>query len=69
MEQQNPCTTTEPRSSAWELQLRKAMYPRACAPQQKKPLQWEAQAPQPESSSHSPQLEKSPGSSEDPAQP
>ena len=30
----------------------------ACALQQEKPLQWEASAPKPESSPHSPQLEK-----------
>ena len=32
--------------------------PRVCALQQEKPLQWEALAPQLESSPHSPQVEK-----------
>ena len=35
-----------------------AATPEACAPQQERPLQWEAHAAQPESSPHSPQLEK-----------
>ena len=35
-----------------------AQAPRACAPQQAKPLQWEAVTPQLESSPQSPQLEK-----------
>ena len=39
-------------------QLQKPICPRAPAPQLEKLLQWEAQAPQPESSHHSPQLEK-----------
>ena len=45
------------------------MPPRACALQQGKPPQWEACALQLASSSHLPQLEKSPSSNEDPAQP
>ena len=42
---------------------------RAHALQQEKPLHWEAQAPQLKSSPHLPQLEKSPCSKEDPAEP
>ena len=50
-EQLSLCTTTtEP------------MYPRAHALQQEKPPQWAAQASQLESSPHSPQLQKNPGS-------
>ena len=40
------------------LQLLKPMCPRACTPQQKKLLQWEALTAHRESSSHSPQLGK-----------
>ena len=47
-------------STAWEPQLLKPAYSRACAPKQEKPPQREALAPQLESSLHS---------SEDPAQP
>ena len=43
--------------------------PRAHAPQPKRPLQWEAHAPQPENNQHSPQLEKGLCSKENPAQP
>ena len=43
--------------------------PRASAPQQEEPLQWEACARQLESISHLLQLEKSPHSNKDPAQP
>ena len=46
-----------------------AHVPRACAPHQEKPLQWETLAPQLESSLHSPQLEKTPCKNEQPAQP
>ena len=46
-----------------------AQAPRAGAPQQEKPPQWEAHSPQPESSPHLPQLEKSPHGNKDPAQP
>ena len=35
-----------------------APVPRSCTPKQEKLLQWEAQAPELESSPHSPQLEK-----------
>ena len=57
---QSPGTTTaEP--TCWTTE--------ACAPQQEKPPQWEARAPQLESSPCSPQLEKSPCSNEDPVQP
>ena len=52
------CTTTT-----------EACTPKAHAPQQEKPPQWEACAPWLESGPHSPQLEKSPHSNEDPAQP
>ena len=41
----------------------------ACALRQEEPWQWEALAPQTESSPHSPQLEKAARSNEDPAQP
>ena len=50
-------------------QLLKPKRPRACTPQEEKPPQWEACVPQLESSHCSPQLEKSPHSNEDPAQP
>ena len=49
------------------MQLLKPMHPRAQAPQQEKPPQWEALPPQLESSPHSPQLEESLHSKEDPA--
>ena len=39
-------------------QLLKPMHPRACAPQQEKPLQWEAHDAQLQSSLYSPQLKK-----------
>ena len=51
---------------AFALQLLKPVHPRAHAQQQEKIPQWK---PQPESSPHSPQLEKSLPSNEDPAQP
>ena len=54
---------------AWAPLLLKPEYPRAYALQPEKPPQWEAQALQPESSPCSPQLEKSPHSSKNPAQP
>ena len=41
----------------------------ACAPQQEKSPQWEARAPQPESSAHSPQLEKACVKNQDPVHP
>ena len=50
-------------------QLLKPVYPRTPVPQQEKPLQWEAQALQPESSPHSLQLQKSLHSIEDKTQP
>ena len=50
-------------------QLLKSTYPRAHAPQQEKPPQWEARALPLERSPRSRQLEKSPHSNEDPAQP
>ena len=49
--------------------LRKPAGPRACDPQQEQPSQCEARAPQPESSPHAQQLDKSPHSNEDSAQP
>ena len=49
--------------------LLKPMCPRACTLQQEKPPQWEAPALQLESSPCSSQQEKTPSSSEDPAQP
>ena len=52
-----------------KLQLLKPTCPTARALQQEKPPQPEAQALHLESSPHSPQLEKSLHSSEDPAQP
>ena len=57
------------RTRVQEPQLRKSTCPRARAPWQEKPPQWEAFAPPLESSPQIPQLEKSPRSSEDPAQP
>ena len=57
-EQLSPCTTTI-----------EACAPRAHALQQEKPLQWEVYALQLESNPRRPQLEKSPGSNKDPAQP
>ena len=51
------CTTTT-----------ESMHPRAHALQQEKPPQWEAQALRLESSPHSPQLQKNPGSNKDSAQ-
>ena len=56
--------TTEPHV----LQLPKPRHPRASAPQQKKPLQWEVHAARLESSSPCSLPEKSPCNSEDPAQ-
>ena len=47
-------------SRAWEPQLLKPSGPRACAPQQETPPQWEALTLQVESSLCSPQLEKKP---------
>ena len=44
-----------------------SLCPRACAPRQEQPPQWEAHARQLESSPHSSQLEKSLSSNEDPA--
>ena len=41
------------------MQLLKPVSPRIHAPQQEKPLQWDAQAPQLESNPHLPQPEKS----------
>ena len=50
-------------------QLLKFVRPRACAPQQEKPLQWEVCKPQLETSPCLLQLEKSPQINKDPAQP
>ena len=50
-------------------QLLKPVHPRACASQQENPPQEQAFAPQLPSSPHSPQLEKSLRSSENPVQP
>ena len=44
------------------------MSPGAHAPQQEKPVQWEAGAPQLKGSPRSPQLEKRPSRNEDPVQ-
>ena len=72
------CTTTtgpvlySPGATTLEalgLQLRKPDFPRTCALQREGLLQWEASKLQLESSPHLPQLEKSPHSNEDPAQP
>ena len=69
-EQLTLCATTiELCSRAQEPQLLKPPHPRACALQQEKPLQWEAHAPQLESSPCSPQLETSLRSDKGPAQP
>ena len=54
---------------AKKLQLRKPACPRARVLQQEKPPQWETPAPQLQRGTHSPQLEKSPGSIEDPGEP
>ena len=65
------CGATKPTScNSWAqvLQLLKSSLAER-ALQQEKPLQWEARAPQLESSPHSMQLEKSPCSNENPAQP
>ena len=58
--QLSPCnTSTEPTLyRVQELQLPKPMCPRASSPQQEKPPQREAQAPQLESNPCSSQLEK-----------
>ena len=56
-------------SRAQELQLLKPACPRARALQQEKPLQREASTLQLQSSTRSPQLEKSSCSIEDPEQP
>ena len=52
-------------SRACKLQLLKAMNSRACAVQEEKPLQWEAQAPELESGHLSLKLEKACAHSED----
>ena len=57
------------RAAVCALRLLKPLCPRPCALQQERPLQWEARAPRPERSSHSPQPEKAVRSSEDPVQP
>ena len=46
-------------SRAWELQLLKPSSPRAHAPQQEKPLQWEAHAPELDTNPNSLQLDNS----------
>ena len=56
-------------SRAWEPQPLKPTPPGACAGQQEKPGQWEALASERDRFPHSPQLEKSLSSHEDPAQP
>ena len=58
LEQLSPCAT-----------LLKLKCPTVHAPQQEKPMQWEAFILQLENTPHSLQLEKSPHSNEDPAQP
>ena len=65
-----PCAL-EPRSltDRAHVLLLQTKMPGACALQQGRPLQWEACSLQLESGPHSPQLEKSLCSSEDPAQP
>ena len=69
-EQLSPHTiTTEPVLKAWELQLLRPTYPRTHAVQQEKPLQWETLTLQLESSPCSPQLDQSPDSSKNIAQP
>ena len=56
-------------SRVWEPQLLKPAHLRVSALQQEKPLQWEARALQLEYSPRLPQLEKSPHSNSEPAQP
>ena len=64
------CTLESGSHNYWAsvLQLLKAACPRGHAPQQEKPPQWEACAPQLKSSRCSPKLEKNPRSNEDPAE-
>ena len=75
VEHQSPCTTTiepvlwSPAATTAEPTWCNYWSPRAHAPQQEKPLQWKAQAPQLESSPCSPQLGKSLQSEEDRALP
>ena len=69
-EQLSLCTTTtKPVLQSPGLQLCKPVRTRAPAPRQEKPPQWEAHAPRLESSPRCLQLEKSPHSNKDPAQP
>ena len=65
----NPCALGLPGQMSPRAATTEALASRACVPQQEKPLQWEAHAPQLESSPHSLQLEKSPHSCKDPVQP
>ena len=53
-------TATEPTFYSPDPQLLKPMRPGVCAPQQEKPLKWEALTPQLESRAYSLQLERSP---------
>ena len=63
------CHTAEPVLQSPGATPTEARALRAHALQQEKPLQWEACALQLKSSPHLPQLEKSPRSNKDPAQP
>ena len=56
-------------SRAREPQLLKSAHPRACVPQQEKPLQWEACVSRLDSGPRSLQLEQSLHSNEDPTHP
>ena len=65
------CALESKNCNYWDLksQLLKPVCPRAQAPQQEKPVQWEGQILQLEGSLSLPQLEKIPHSNEDSAQP
>ena len=65
------CALESKNRNYWDLkpQLLKPVCPRAHAPQQEKPMQWEGQILQLEGSLSLPQLEKIPRSNEDSAQP
>ena len=69
VEQLSLCATTT-ESVLWSLRATttEACTPRPQAPQQEKPLQWEACTPQRKSSPRSPQLEKATHSNKDPMQ-
>ena len=65
------CALEPPSHNYWSphATVIKSKRPRACAPQEETPPQWEAHSLQLESSPCSPQLDKGLHSKEDPAQP